>query len=529
MDITREKANFVNPTVAMDVSICQTMYMGLLIVWILAELEATCGLRLMRNRILDVDRSSKGVPTFCKTGKRFLAFHKYDPMHGVQTANISPWIVRQVLMLSTALAAFLPESMIARAIVAFVTLAAGSWQHKRLGDHSMHLLGAATVLPALASDAMLGPLLRVVVAWHFGSSGVQKLRVGGLAWMSADSRRLNTSCLLLNLSVDEDRIGTVRLARFIMQQFIKLPNVALMIVGAMALAFEIVLPVFVSGLPHALFPWLRCFDSDVFHAAGFLMLHAGIWMCTGMMFWGNLAICAALSVCGNPVDPISGIPADPDLYYANIAYANILSVLLWTATYFYVEDWPLSHMGVFVYNKSQANQFSAAFQDKGLSYPGLPRKRVVAWAASDTGSSKDPYNGPSLGERVALNLGFPCANCTCLDLAASACRSCCNGTFPTYATKGFLDSVPDPHIDPWICATAAQNWLSANPLFFDAHLGLPLTNVSVVDVDDNGIIVKIHADSRATRKDVLKSVLKQSLPTLLKKREEDLKQPLMHC
>jgi len=476
-----------------DLTVCQIIYTGSLIVWTLAEAEARYGFKLMRHAILDAERSSdQGVKMthswfLSYNAKRFVAYCRWSP--AIRGTNIAPWIIRWALIVATAAAASFPRSTITQAIVAVVTLSAGRWQMERLGDHSMHLSGFATLLPVVVPNAMLGPLLRVIVAWHYGSAGVQKLRVGGLSWMTADSRRLTTSVLLSTLEAKDDRIGAVRLVRCTMTWIATLPGWLLSCLGTVALAMEIVLPALIAGMPHILFPSLRYFDSTIFYSASLLSLHVGIWLSTGMLFLGNLPACVAIAASGNA--------SQPNMYYGDLAYANVLSIVLWIATWLYMEDFPLCHMGVFVYNKSQADYFRNEFQNPN-------GRRLIAWASSDSSSEPRP------GQRVALNLNSCDSSCAYIDLAATVTRAYSNGTFPTYAIGGFFDRVPSPRMHAPTCVLAARKWLEDNTLIFDTHQQSLLKEVAVVDVEANNLgdmrIVRIVA-SGSTAEDCLRQPL----------------------
>merc|ERR1711971_259705 len=132
---------------------------------------------------------------------------------------------------------------------------------------------------------------------------------------------------------------------------------------------EVVLPVFGAGLP-GFFLSLPFLDSPVLHSVGYLGLHAGIWAFTGMLFWANLPVCVAVAISGS----LSG-PSYDDM---NVMYANFfVGVPLWIATWLYVEDWPVSHMGVFAYNKSQADSYADRFH---RTAQGMDGRRVIAWA-----------------------------------------------------------------------------------------------------------------------------------------------------
>jgi len=262
-----------------------------------------------------------------------------------------------------------------------------------------------------------------------------------------------------------------------MQVFITLPDPVLVLFGVLALIGECALPIFAAGLPGFLIPF-RQLDSPVWQSFGFLGLHAGIWAFTGMLFWANLPVCMAVAVTGSQIHY-----GDPNVLYANA----LVGVPLWIATWLYTEDWLVSHMGVFAYNKLQADCYAEKFHK--TTHGTLAGRRVIAWAPSDT------WSGPSIGDAVAHNLNVSDTNCTCINLASSVTRACCDGSFPTDAGNEFLDRVPDPHLDAVACATAAHHWLKTNPLFYDAHLCSVIREATVVELNADGKIEGVYGTS----------------------------------
>ena len=415
------------------------LYFGLLLcLAATACAEHSTGKRLMRNHVLD-QRAAAGT---------FVHRPLWWPLpiwRRLQLWRVPLATLRAALLVCLGVAALVPDSVAARLAAALAVSASGVWQFSRLGDHSLHLAGAAIWVPLVAPPAAVPALLRALVGWHLGSAGLGKLRTGGLAWGSGDARAATTRACCSAGGTDGVReTDELPWARWWMRSVhLALPRPLLAAAGYGALLAEVaVVPL-----------WALSGCAPPLLSFALFKMHFAIWTSTSMCFWPNLAVYAAAGI-------VHAAAGD-----AELLGAALVSAPLWVASLRWTEDWPVASMAVFAYTDSQAAEIGRRL---------LGSRRVVAFAQGAA-----PRAGDAIG-----TLGAEGATAA-LDLAATTLRT--YGAYATYGVPG-IAALPCPHREPAACADAAATWLRENPRFFDAARGVAATRAAVVDAEDGRVL-----------------------------------------
>jgi hypothetical protein len=386
---------------------------------------------------------------FPQTGQRFVLRPSWCPASVLLLiVRLGKWIPAAAA-LHLVIAAAHPDNIGARIAAALFFSTFALQHHSIVSTHYEQLAHCGLWALVLPPGSARGSILRILVAHHIGAAGFLKAYVGGKAW--ADPLTMVELCkefaphpAVLHFAQHGPKLllYCIGWGGLICETFI-FPCAVLMVQDHRNVKYVF---------------WSLC------------LFHTGTFVLVSMFFVHNLAIYAAALF----LDPPSATSP------ATWALLLILSILTITA----VEDWPLSHMGLFPYSARQIHLLKSQFGDS---------LRLIGSALNDTA-----FVGKELRDSGAVDI-------IAWTLHASVPTSVeeweGDGRFgvATFWAKSWLDLEKiDLKMNPNAAIDAAALSIGVSKIMWDTVVGKPIVHFY-------GARVEKGADGRVVIKELISS------------------------